>query len=233
MKLERLPLRPLPAAPTAPAQTPCFEIHGRPDPGRLRLAEGGELEGGPEGSDGSRSRDPHLPRARRTPIRRRPSPERKSSRTASSRRCAGASRRTIPPFPSPTGPSPISPATVRAASTRSSAGSLGTADAETIMLDGDKEAEGHPFFDLGGADHSPDHRLMAWSADIKGSEYFTIRVRDLESGADLPDEVPATSGRRGLARRFLRLLLRRARRQPPARPGQAPPPRHERRPGRK
>ena len=66
-----------------------------------------------------------------------------------------------------------------------------TADLETILLDGDKEAEGHAFFDLGGAEHSPDHRLMAWSADIKGSEYFTIRVRDLATGADLPDEVPA------------------------------------------
>ena len=65
---------------------------------------------------------------------------------------------------------------------------------ETIMLDGDKEAEGQPFFDLGGADHSPDHRLMAWGADIKGSEYFTIRVRNLENGTDLPDEVRQTSG---------------------------------------
>ncbi|QFU17111.1 S9 family peptidase [Microvirga thermotolerans] len=65
---------------------------------------------------------------------------------------------------------------------------------ETIMLDGDREAEGHAFFDLGGADHSPDHRLMAWSADVKGSEYFTIRVRDLATGRDLGDEVPRTSG---------------------------------------
>lgn len=65
---------------------------------------------------------------------------------------------------------------------------------ETIMLDGDRQAEGHPFFDLGGADHSPDHQLLAWGADIKGSEYFTIRVRDLESGADLSDEVSQTSG---------------------------------------
>ena len=61
---------------------------------------------------------------------------------------------------------------------------------ETIMLDGDQEGEGLAFFDLGGAEHSPDHRLLAWSADIKGSEYFTIRVRDLETGAELADEVP-------------------------------------------
>ncbi|WP_091129174.1 S9 family peptidase [Microvirga guangxiensis] len=65
---------------------------------------------------------------------------------------------------------------------------------ETIMLDGDKEAAGHAFFQLGGADHSPNHRLLAWGSDVKGSEYFTIRIRDLESGQDLADAVPHTSG---------------------------------------
>ncbi|MEZ0171764.1 S9 family peptidase [Microvirga sp. TS319] len=65
---------------------------------------------------------------------------------------------------------------------------------EAIMIDGDKEAEGYAFFDLGGADHSPDHKLLAWGSDVKGSEYFTIRVRDLGSGTDRPDEVPQTSG---------------------------------------
>ncbi|HEX2555826.1 MAG TPA: S9 family peptidase [Microvirga sp.] len=65
---------------------------------------------------------------------------------------------------------------------------------EAVLLDGDREAQGHPFFDLGDASHSPDHRLMAWSADVKGSEYFTIRVRDLDSGADLADVVPNTGG---------------------------------------
>ncbi|HEY8382784.1 MAG TPA: S9 family peptidase [Microvirga sp.] len=65
---------------------------------------------------------------------------------------------------------------------------------ETILIDGDKEGEGLAFFDLGGADHSPDHRLMGWSADTKGSEYFTIRVRDLATGRDLADEVTQSSG---------------------------------------
>ena len=44
----------------------------------------------------------------------------------------------------------------------------GTVARETILLDGDKEAEGHAFFDLGGAEHSLDHRLLAWSADTEG-----------------------------------------------------------------
>lgn len=65
---------------------------------------------------------------------------------------------------------------------------------DDILLDGDREGEGHAFFDLHDADHSPDHRLLAWSADIKGSELFTIHVRDLASGRDLDDTVPATSG---------------------------------------
>src|SRR5262249_36625398 len=47
---------------------------------------------------------------------------------------------------------------------------------------------------LGGARHSPDHNLMAWSSDEAGSEFYTVRVRDLVAGEDLPDTVPDTAG---------------------------------------
>src|SRR5258708_614700 len=63
-----------------------------------------------------------------------------------------------------------------------------------IVLDGDQLAASHEYFKFGGARHSPDHRLEAWSADIRGSEYFTIRVRDWTSGADLEDIVEQTDG---------------------------------------
>ncbi|MBM3609126.1 MAG: S9 family peptidase, partial [Alphaproteobacteria bacterium] len=63
-----------------------------------------------------------------------------------------------------------------------------------ILLDGDALAKGKKFFDFGGATHSPDHKRMAWSYDDKGSEYFSIRVRDLASGKDLPDIVPDNDG---------------------------------------
>jgi oligopeptidase B len=66
--------------------------------------------------------------------------------------------------------------------------------AEQVMLDGDALAKDKPFFDLGGAVHSPDHARLAWSFDDKGSEYFTLRTRDLATGADLADEVPETGG---------------------------------------
>ncbi|WNV12132.1 S9 family peptidase [Tardiphaga sp. 709] len=64
----------------------------------------------------------------------------------------------------------------------------------TIILDGDKLAADHKYFKFGGARHSPDHALEAWSADVKGSEYFTIRVRDWATGNDLDDVVEETDG---------------------------------------
>jgi oligopeptidase B len=63
-----------------------------------------------------------------------------------------------------------------------------------IILDGDELAATHEYFKFGGARHSPDHRLQAWSADIKGSEYFSIRVCDWATGKDHDDLVEETDG---------------------------------------
>ena len=66
--------------------------------------------------------------------------------------------------------------------------------AETLLIDGDALAVGKPFFDLGGAEQSPDHRLIAWSCDDKGSEFYTVRLLDCDSGAMREDGVPDTGG---------------------------------------
>jgi oligopeptidase B len=63
-----------------------------------------------------------------------------------------------------------------------------------VLLDGDALAQGRVFFDLGPSRHAPDHKLLAWSADEAGSEYYTLRVRDIGSGADLADIVVDTAG---------------------------------------
>jgi oligopeptidase B len=63
-----------------------------------------------------------------------------------------------------------------------------------IVLDGDELAGAHEYFKFGDARHSPDHGLEAWSADTKGSEYFTIRVRDWAAGKDSDDSVEETDG---------------------------------------
>jgi oligopeptidase B len=65
---------------------------------------------------------------------------------------------------------------------------------ETLLLDGDALAQGKPFYQLGPRAHTDDHRLLAWSCDEKGSEYFSIRVRDMHTLADLDDLVPDTTG---------------------------------------
>ena len=65
---------------------------------------------------------------------------------------------------------------------------------EEVLLDADDLARDKAYFSLGGAVHSPDHKLLGWSVDDNGSEFHVIRVRDLDSGLDLPDEIPNTSG---------------------------------------
>ncbi|MCD2180925.1 S9 family peptidase [Rhizobium sp. GN54] len=65
---------------------------------------------------------------------------------------------------------------------------------QTLLLDGDKEAEGKGYFRLSGIDHSTDHTLGIWGYDDKGSEYFTLRVRDLATFQDRDDLVENTGG---------------------------------------
>jgi oligopeptidase B len=65
---------------------------------------------------------------------------------------------------------------------------------EETLLDGDALAAGKAFFQFGATQQSPDHRLIAWSADDTGSEYDTLRVRDAASGVDLADVVPDVEG---------------------------------------
>ena len=70
----------------------------------------------------------------------------------------------------------------------------GDAASEAVILDQNVEAEGHPYFRVAGMEVSPDHRLMAWGEDASGSEEYVIRVRDLSTGATLPDRLVGTSG---------------------------------------
>jgi oligopeptidase B len=64
----------------------------------------------------------------------------------------------------------------------------GSLDApEEVVLDGNKLAEGQKFLGFGGFDVSDDSNLLAYSTDYSGFRQFTLRVRDLRTGKDLPD----------------------------------------------
>jgi oligopeptidase B len=63
---------------------------------------------------------------------------------------------------------------------------------EQELLDGNELAVGHDFFSLGAFRSSPDQRWLAYSTDFSGNERFTIRIKDLETGQTLADEIPDT-----------------------------------------
>ena len=65
-------------------------------------------------------------------------------------------------------------------------------DGEEELLDGNELAAGREFFSLGAFATSPDQRWLAYSTDFSGNERFTIRIKDLATGATLPDEIPDT-----------------------------------------
>ena len=65
---------------------------------------------------------------------------------------------------------------------------------EQVLLDGDAEAEGKSYYRVGGHGHAWDHRRFAWTVDENGSEYFTLRIDDLETGQRLDDVIERCSG---------------------------------------
>ncbi|MCH6469143.1 S9 family peptidase [Sinomonas terrae] len=62
-------------------------------------------------------------------------------------------------------------------------------DGEQVLLDGNAEAEGHPFFALGGAALTRDGHLYAYAVDNSGDETFTLRIKDLRTGEHLPETI--------------------------------------------
>ncbi len=69
-----------------------------------------------------------------------------------------------------------------------------TAETDQTLIDCNVLAEGKDYFSLGDLNVSPDHALAAWSYDDKGSEFYTLKVRDLATLEDLGDELVNTSG---------------------------------------
>lgn len=59
-----------------------------------------------------------------------------------------------------------------------------------LILDENGMAEGHDYFRLGAFSISQDGRYLAYSTDTNGSERYTARIKDLETGELLADEIP-------------------------------------------
>jgi oligopeptidase B len=63
------------------------------------------------------------------------------------------------------------------------------AQRQEVVLDFERLGKDQNYFDPGGFEPSPDHRMIAWSADRTGAERFTIRIRDVASGGELDDQI--------------------------------------------
>jgi oligopeptidase B len=63
---------------------------------------------------------------------------------------------------------------------------------EQVLLDGNEVAAGSEFFDIGTYAVSPDGNLLAYSIDLTGDERFTLRLKNLDTGEDLPDQIADT-----------------------------------------
>ncbi len=92
------------------------------------------------------------------------------------------------------GPLPMAPSTSPAASSRIISASPAEGGERQVILDGDKEAEGKDYLRLAGMASSSDHTLGVWGYDDKGSEFFTLRVRNLTTGEDMSDILENTGG---------------------------------------
>ncbi len=64
---------------------------------------------------------------------------------------------------------------------------------EEVLLDVNEMAKPHKFFSVGAQAISPDEGRLAYATDTTGYREYTLRVKDLKSGALLPDEVKRVS----------------------------------------
>ena len=64
-----------------------------------------------------------------------------------------------------------------------------TPDQEEILLDGNLVAAEFSYFDIGSTEHSPNHRYFSYTADTKGSEFYSLYIIDLENGQYLSDQI--------------------------------------------
>ena len=60
---------------------------------------------------------------------------------------------------------------------------------EEVLLDVNQLADGQDYTEMGVVENSPDHQWLAYSVDNDGSEQYTIRVKNLETGQLLDEAI--------------------------------------------
>jgi oligopeptidase B len=65
---------------------------------------------------------------------------------------------------------------------------------ELVMFDGNELGEGKDYFSLRGVNISPNNRLAVYGIDTAGRRFYTLRVKDLETGQVMNDVIPDVTG---------------------------------------
>jgi oligopeptidase B len=63
-----------------------------------------------------------------------------------------------------------------------------------VILDVNELAAAYEFYNVSGSTVSPDGRYLAYSEDTVGRDERVIRIKDLQGGVTLPDQISMTSG---------------------------------------
>lgn len=71
---------------------------------------------------------------------------------------------------------------------------LATDAPEEVMLDGNKMAEGHAFFQIGSWEVSPDNEMLVYSVDTVSRRKYTLHFKNLKTGEVYEESIPNTSG---------------------------------------
>jgi len=65
---------------------------------------------------------------------------------------------------------------------------------EKILVDGNALAKDHAYFRIANVAHSPDHGLIAYAVDTKGSEFYTVNVIEAASGRLVDTSITDNNG---------------------------------------
>jgi oligopeptidase B len=65
---------------------------------------------------------------------------------------------------------------------------------EQVLIDGNALAAPHTYFRIAKVTHSPDHRLIAYAVDTKGSEFYTVKIIEAGTGALVDSRIADTNG---------------------------------------
>jgi oligopeptidase B len=65
---------------------------------------------------------------------------------------------------------------------------------EQVLLDGNALAKPHAYFRIASVAHSPDHSLFAYAVDTKGSEFYTVKIVEADTGALVDSRIADNNG---------------------------------------